>query len=77
SMDQRTRLLSGTERLADSSKRLQDSHRIALEIETIGADILKDIHKQREQILHTRNTLTEADSYVDKAQRTLKNMTHR
>ena len=32
SMDQRTRLLSGTERLADSSKRLQDSHRIALEM---------------------------------------------
>nr|CAG8503956.1 3931_t:CDS:2 [Entrophospora candida] len=77
SMDQRTRLLSSTERLNDSSKRLQDSHRIALEIENIGADVLGDIRRQREQIIHTRNTLMEADSYIDKAQRTLKGMTRR
>ncbi|CAJ0913308.1 8828_t:CDS:2 [Entrophospora sp. SA101] len=76
-MDQRTRLLSSTERLNDSSKRLQDSHRIALEIENIGADVLGDIRRQREQIIHTRNTLMEADSYIDKAQRTLKGMTRR
>ncbi|CAG8490254.1 2413_t:CDS:2, partial [Racocetra fulgida] len=31
SLDQRARLLNGTERLADSSRRLQESHRIALE----------------------------------------------
>ncbi|CAG8706642.1 27282_t:CDS:2, partial [Dentiscutata erythropus] len=59
SLDQRARLLSGTERLADSSKRLQESHRIALETETIGASLM------------------EADSYIDKAQRTLKGMTRR
>ncbi|CAG8618049.1 11561_t:CDS:10 [Funneliformis caledonium] len=72
SLDQRARLLSGTELLADSSRRLQDSHRIALETETIGANVLEDIRRQRDQILHTRNTLMEADSYIDKAQRTLK-----
>ncbi|RIB08901.1 t-SNARE [Gigaspora rosea] len=76
-LDQRARLLSGTDRLADSSKRLQESHRIALETETIGASVLDDIRRQREQILHTRNTLMEADSYIDKAQRTLKGMTRR
>ncbi|KAK9759518.1 t-SNARE VTI1, partial [Basidiobolus ranarum] len=31
SMDQRARLLSGTDRLQDSSRKLQDSHRLALE----------------------------------------------
>jgi len=77
SMDQRVRLLTGTERLADSSRRLQDSHRIALETETIGANVLEDIRRQREQILHSRNTLMEADSYIDKAQRTLKGMARR
>uniref|UniRef100_A0A1D1ZIZ3 Vesicle transport v-SNARE 12 n=1 Tax=Anthurium amnicola TaxID=1678845 RepID=A0A1D1ZIZ3_9ARAE len=77
SMDQRARLLTGTERLADSSRRLQDSHRIALETETIGANVLEDIRRQREQILHSRNTLMEADSYIDKAQRTLKGMARR
>jgi len=77
SVDQRARLLAGTERLAESSSRLQDSHRIALETETVGASVLEDIRRQREQILHTRTTLTEADSYIDKASRTLKIMTRR
>ncbi|CAG8433966.1 12147_t:CDS:2 [Ambispora gerdemannii] len=77
SIDQRARLLTGTERLAESSQRLQDSHRIALETEIIGANVLEDIRRQREQIINTRNTLLEADSYIDKAQRTLKGMTRR
>ncbi|KAI8347111.1 t-SNARE [Mortierella sp. GBAus27b] len=77
SMDQRTRLLSGTDRLAESSRRLQDSHRIALETESLGAGILTDLRSQREQIIHTRNTLLEADSNIDKASRTLKGMARR
>lgn len=76
-MDQRQRLLSGTERLADSSRRLQDSHRVALETESIGANILNDLHAQRQQIVHTRDTLLEADGYIDRASRTLKGMARR
>ncbi|CAO3569168.1 unnamed protein product [Mortierella alpina] len=77
SMDQRTRLLNGTDRLAESSRRLQDSHKIALETESLGAGILSDLRGQREQIIHTRNTLLEADSNIDKASRTLKGMARR
>ncbi|KAF9103373.1 hypothetical protein BGX27_010606 [Mortierella sp. AM989] len=77
SMDQRTRLLNGTDRLAESSRRLQDSHKIALETESLGAGILTDLRGQREQIIHTRNTLLEADSNIDKASRTLKGMARR
>ncbi|KAF9169749.1 hypothetical protein BGX20_009881 [Mortierella sp. AD010] len=77
SMDQRTRLLNGTDRLAESSRRLQDSHKVALETETLGAGILSDLRGQREQIIHTRNTLLEADSNIDKASRTLKGMARR
>ncbi|KAG0235631.1 hypothetical protein BGW41_000732 [Actinomortierella wolfii] len=77
SMDQRTRLLNGTDRLAESSRRLQDSHKIALETEALGAGILTDLRAQREQIIHTRNTLLEADSNIDKASRTLKGMARR
>ncbi|RKP38507.1 t-SNARE [Dimargaris cristalligena] len=76
-MDQRTRLLAGTERLNDSSRRLQDSHVLALETETVGAGILADLRTQREQIMHTRDTLMEADSHIDKAQRTIKAMARR
>ena len=75
--NQRTRLLSGTERLERSSQRLRDSQRTANETEDIGAGILGDLHVQRQQILNTRDTLMEADGYVDKSLRTLKGMARR
>ncbi|KAJ1922998.1 Vesicle transport V-snare protein [Tieghemiomyces parasiticus] len=77
SMDQRTRLLAGTERLNDSSRRLQDSHVLALETESVGAGILADLRTQREQIIRTRDTLMEADGHIDKASRTIKTMARR
>jgi vesicle transport through interaction with t-SNAREs 1 len=52
----RTRLLAGTALLEDGSRRLQESHRIALETEDQGADILMNLRTQREQIEHSRDT---------------------
>lgn len=43
SMDQRTRLLNGTDRLAESSRRLQDSHKIALETGMSSIIVLDEI----------------------------------
>lgn len=54
----RTRLLAGTSLLEDGTKRLQDSHRIALETEEQGADILLNLRTQREQIENSRNTVS-------------------
>ncbi|KAI9319053.1 t-SNARE [Dichotomocladium elegans] len=76
-MDQRQRLLTGTERLGESSRRLEDSHRIALETEGIGVNILNTLKGQRETMLRARDTLAEADSYIDKASKTLKGMARR
>ncbi|KAF7730674.1 hypothetical protein EC973_001623 [Apophysomyces ossiformis] len=76
-MDQRQRLLSGTERLGESSRRLEESHRLALETEGIGINILSTLKGQRETITRARDTLAEADSYIDKASRTLKGMARR
>ncbi|WFD36339.1 t-SNARE VTI1 [Malassezia cuniculi] len=53
---QRQRLLQGSATLEDGSRRLQESHRIALETEDIGAGILRDLQGQREQIEHSRDT---------------------
>ncbi|KZO91254.1 vesicle transport v-snare protein vti1 [Calocera viscosa TUFC12733] len=75
--DQRTRLLSGTERLADGQMRLEESRRVALETEDVGADILRNLRGQREQIEHARDTLHQADSSIDKAAGTLKTMIRR
>ncbi|CAO3600101.1 unnamed protein product [Absidia cylindrospora] len=77
SVDQRQRLLSGADRLGESSRRLEQSHRMALETEGIGASILSTLKGQRETMTRARDTLAEADTHIDKASRTLKTMARR
>ncbi|KAL9940849.1 hypothetical protein V8E36_000337 [Tilletia maclaganii] len=74
---QRERLLRGTATLEDGSRRLQESHRIALETEDVGAGILRDLRGQREQIENSRNTLRQADGNIDRSSRTLTQMIRR
>lgn len=76
-LEQRQQLLSGTDRLNRSSGRLRESQRIALETEQIGAGTLSDLHRQREQIEHTRSTLLESESYTDRSIKTLRGMARR
>jgi len=44
--------------LGIGSRRLENAHRIALETEDVGADILRNLRGQREQIEHTRDTVS-------------------
>ncbi|GJJ11047.1 hypothetical protein Clacol_005278 [Clathrus columnatus] len=73
----RSRLLAGTASLEDSTRRLADSHTLALQTEDVGADILRNLRGQREQIEHSRDTLSRADRSLDKASGTLKRMIKR
>ena len=54
----RTRLLAGTALLEDGTRRLQDSQRIALETESLGAETLMVLRGQREQIENARDTVS-------------------
>jgi vesicle transport through interaction with t-SNAREs protein 1 len=72
--DQRSKLLQGTQRLENASKRLEGAHRLALETESIGIGTLSDLHRQRQQIERTRDGLQQADSWIAKSQGLLKNM---
>lgn len=54
---QRTRLLSATDTLTDGQRRLEDSHRVALETEGVGASILRDLRGQRDTLEHTRDNV--------------------
>jgi vesicle transport through interaction with t-SNAREs protein 1 len=74
---QRQRLLQGTATLDDGSRRLENSHRLALETEDLGADILRDLRGQREQIENSRDTLRHADSNLDRSSRTINQMIRR
>jgi vesicle transport through interaction with t-SNAREs protein 1 len=57
-MDQRQRLLQANQRLDNSTKRLEESHRVAVETEAIGAGILKDLHGQREKIVKVQKNVS-------------------
>ncbi|KAF9552788.1 vesicle transport v-snare protein vti1 [Agrocybe pediades] len=70
----RTRLLAGTETLNDGSRRIAESTSLALETENHGADILRTLRGQREQIENSRNMLNSADTHIDRASGTLKGM---
>lgn len=74
---QRQRLLQGSATLEDGTRRLEESNRIALETEDLGADILRDLRGQREQIEHSRDTLRTADSSLDRSSKTLTKMIRR
>jgi len=76
-LEQRQQLLSGTERLGRSSERLQESQRIALETETIGAGTLADLHQQRNVIENTHRNLQQSEGYVDRSVKTLRGMARR
>ncbi|OBT51010.1 vesicle transport through interaction with t-SNAREs 1, partial [Pseudogymnoascus sp. 24MN13] len=69
--------LSGTERLDRSTQRLRDSQRLANETEDIGASTLADLHRQRNVIDHTHETLLQSEGYVDRSVKTLKGMARR
>lgn len=54
---QRQKLLHGTSLLEDGTRRLEESNRLALETEDVGAGILNDLRSQREQIENSRDTV--------------------
>ncbi|KAI8837883.1 hypothetical protein BC829DRAFT_404841 [Chytridium lagenaria] len=68
-LDQRGRLLMGTERLQDGSRRLDNAKRLAFRGCT-----LNDLNSQREQIVRTRDTLNNADTWVTRSQGVLRGM---
>lgn len=75
--EQRQQLLSNHELLTKSGDRLKDATRVASETEGVGSQIMMDLRSQRETLENARQTLFQADSYVDKSIRTLKTMSRR
>lgn len=75
--DQRQQLLSNHQILQSSGDKLRDATRVATETEGIGSQIMMDLRSQRETLENARQTLFQADSYVDKSVRTLKTMSRR
>jgi len=56
--EQKQRLLSNSERIERTGNHLKTGYRIILETEEIGANILNDLHSQRETIEKSRNRVS-------------------
>ncbi|KAK3026237.1 hypothetical protein RJ639_040522, partial [Escallonia herrerae] len=77
SADQRSRLLTSTERLNKSSDRVRDSRKTMLETEELGVSILHDLHQQRQSLLHAHGTLHGVDDNISKSKKILTAMSRR
>ncbi|XP_065355807.1 vesicle transport through interaction with t-SNAREs homolog 1A [Calliphora vicina] len=74
SNDQRQRLLENSETIERTGNRLQDGYRVLVETETLGAQVLSDLHHQRETIQNSRGRLRETNAELGRASRTLNTM---
>ncbi|KAL6135585.1 hypothetical protein ACLB2K_067812 [Fragaria x ananassa] len=77
SADQRTRLMTTTEKLDKTSDRVKNSRRTMLETEELGVSILQDLHSQRQSLLHAHGTLHGVDDNIGKSKKILTSMTRR
>ncbi|XP_030570661.1 vesicle transport through interaction with t-SNAREs homolog 1A [Drosophila novamexicana] len=74
SNDQRQRLLDNSERIERTGNRLTEGYRVAVETEALGAQVLNDLHHQRETLQGARARLRETNADIGRASRTLNTM---
>lgn len=66
--------MSSTERLQESSKRLDETRRTALETEDIAMGTLAELRKQREQLQGTRKKVDQVDANLNESNKTINSM---
>eukprot|EP01135_Chromosphaera_perkinsii_P003977 Nk52_evm20s265 gene=Nk52_evmTU20s265 len=76
-IDPRQRLLRSHDTVNRTSERLENSHRIALESESIGVGVLNELSTQRETIIRTRDHLGDTDQNLGRSGRILRTMSRR
>lgn len=77
SQQQRDRLLSATEQLQQTGDTIREGGKQLLETEELGVAVLSDLQRQRESIMHSRETLSHVDANVGKARQVLATMSRR
>jgi len=74
SENQRTQLINNTERLERTSRKLEDTYRLTLETEEIGASTLRDLSEQRATIQRSRNRMADAEADIGQSSQILNRM---
>jgi len=76
-MDQRQGLLAGNEKLNKTSDRVNNAHRIAIETEAIGTNVLGDLNQQRGQIIRATEKLDDVNDNMKQSKTILSGMARR
>ncbi|CAI5736116.1 unnamed protein product [Hyaloperonospora brassicae] len=71
------RLIKNNDRLAQSSKKLEETHRIVAETEEVGISVLDTMAQQRESLLGAHENVRETGAMTTEARRILQRMTRR
>jgi len=75
--DKRQQMMSNLERMDGGSRKLEEAYRVSRETESIGAEVLNNLSRQREVISGARTRLREADEEVSESSRVLSRMLRR
>jgi vesicle transport through interaction with t-SNAREs protein 1 len=54
--------------------RLQNSRRQLSDIENVGSDIMIDLRRQRDVLIHSKDNLEETDNWINSSSRVLRSM---
>lgn len=71
------RLVKNTDRLNDSTKTLDDTHRLVADTEEVGITVLDSLAQQRESLLGSHEKVRETGAMTIEARRILQRMTRR
>ncbi|KAL3102297.1 hypothetical protein niasHS_003706 [Heterodera schachtii] len=75
--DQMDKLITNTERLERTSRKIEDAYRVTVETEQIGAEVLENLGQQRETLTRARGRMREADADLSRSNRMLSQMIRR
>uniref|UniRef100_A0AC35U6U9 V-SNARE domain-containing protein n=1 Tax=Rhabditophanes sp. KR3021 TaxID=114890 RepID=A0AC35U6U9_9BILA len=75
--DLNEKLINNTARIERGTRKIQDSYRVAIETEEIGATVLQDLATQRETINRARERLRETDANLLTSNRMVSQMIRR
>jgi vesicle transport through interaction with t-SNAREs protein 1 len=75
--DSKTKLLSDTQRLEASQRKLESGYKLCVETEQIGSQILENLNTQRDTIRRSRDKLRSTNYELGRSSRILNLMTRK
>ncbi|EFJ36970.1 hypothetical protein SELMODRAFT_76204 [Selaginella moellendorffii] len=77
SQEQQVQLAAATDRMYQTGDRIREGKKVLVETEELGVSILQDLHRQREVLQHSKNTLHGVDDNIARGKVIIHNISRR